>query len=110
MPFDPTLIVLLVVALGAGLAAGLLVARRRGGGGDDGAAADALDQLHQEQLAHSETRTRLQGVEARVVELKAEQERLLERLEARDRTLAEKDAEIARAHAEMIRAGGPLPA
>lgn len=101
MPFDPTLIVVLLVALVGGLALGLLVGRRRGGGGGDGLAADALDQLHQEQLAHSETRTRLQGVEARVVELKTEQERLSERLEARDRTIAEKDAEIARAEQRL---------
>ncbi|MEQ8605067.1 MAG: DNA recombination protein RmuC [Marivibrio sp.] len=97
MPFDPTLIVLSLVVLGAGLTAGLLIARRRGPAGEADQAAAAVDQLHQEQLAHSETRTRLQGAEARIVELKQEQEALEAKLEARDRALAEKDSEIARA-------------
>jgi len=101
MPFDPTLIVFLLVALAAGLAVGLLVARRRGPGGDAEQAAAALDQLHQEQLAHSETRTRLDGAQARLVELQAAQQALEAKLEARDRALAEKDSEIARAEQRL---------
>jgi DNA recombination protein RmuC len=101
MPFDPVLILVLLVAVGAGAAIGQLLARRRGPAGDGDQTAALADQLHQEQLAHSETRTRLQGAEARIVELKADHDRLTVKLEARERSLAEKDAEIARAEQRL---------
>jgi DNA recombination protein RmuC len=59
------------------------------------------DQLHQEQLAHGETRVRLEGAQQQIVEAKTRIEGLERRVEERNQTISAKDDRIARAEQDL---------
>eukprot|EP00752_Nemacystus_decipiens_P017405 g15600.t1 len=98
MPAEPMLILIALAAAAAG--AGLVLLIRRPPRDDAGAReeAEALrDQLHQEQLAHGEARTRLEGAAQQLAEAR-------ERGAALERRIAEQDAELARRQEAIARA------
>jgi DNA recombination protein RmuC len=59
------------------------------------------DQLHQEQLAHGQTRVRLEGAQQQIGEAKSRIEGLERRVEERSQTISAKETEIARAEQDL---------
>lgn len=105
MAFEMTMEMMLAAALLAGVAlgaAGLALARPPGRTRQAEESARALaDQLHREQLAHGESRVRLEETARALAESRERTQRLEETVAARDRAIAEKDTAVARVEQQL---------